>query len=151
MNNPPKVTAWATDAKGGGIWAVGGATSDGQSLFAVTGNTIDAVDNWRGGNGVIRLTPGPAFSNTTKDYWAPTDWKQLDRVDKDMGGSGALLLDIPGATPSALVLALGKDGKAYLLGRANLGGVSEAVATDHVYNGEIIRRRPLIGPRRALL
>ncbi len=139
MSNPAQVTAWATLAKGGGIWAVGGAASDGKDLFAVTGNTIDAGDTWKGGNGVIRLQPGPVFSGATKDYWAPPDWRQLDRNDKDMGGSGALLVDVPGATPAALILALGKDGKAYLLDRNNLGGVAEAITTDHIYNGEIIQ------------
>ena len=35
---------------------------------------------------------------------------------------------MPGATPSQLVLALGKDGNAYLVDRNNLGGVAAPVA-----------------------
>ena len=37
-------------------------------------------------------------------------------------------MDVPGATPSQLVLALGKDSKAYLLNRNNLGGIAQALA-----------------------
>ena len=38
------------------------------------------------------------------------------------------MIDVPGATPSQLVLALGKDGNAYLLNRNNLGGIAAPVA-----------------------
>ena len=139
LQDPKKVSAWATENKGGGIWGVGGIASDGRDLFVVTGNTFNADHGWRGGNAVIRLQPGPVFSNAVKDYWAPPDWRTLDQQDIDMGGSGAVLIDLPGATPSALVLALGKDGKAYLLDRQNLGGITEAVATDHVSGSQIIQ------------
>ena len=40
-----------------------------------------------------------------------------------------MLIDVPGATPSQLVLALGKDGNAYLLNRNNLGGIAAPVAS----------------------
>ena len=46
---------------------------------------------------------------------------------------------MPGATPSALVVALGKDGNAYLLNRSNLGGVSAPVASANVNSGSIIQ------------
>jgi hypothetical protein len=39
-----------------------------------------------------------------------------------------MLVDVAGATPSQLVLALGKDSKAYLLNRNNLGGIAQALA-----------------------
>ena len=38
------------------------------------------------------------------------------------------MIDVPGATPSQLVLALGKDRNAYLLNRNNLGGITAPVA-----------------------
>ena len=63
----------------------------------------------------------------------------LDASDTDIGSSGPLLVDVPGATPSNLVVALGKDGNAYLLNRANLGGVSLPLAQAHVSNSEIIQ------------
>ena len=43
-----------------------------------------------------------------------------------------MLIDVPGATPSQLALALGKDGNAYLLRRNNLGGITAPVASANV-------------------
>ena len=57
------------------------------------------------------------------DYWAPTNWFSLDNTDTDLGGVSATVVDVPGATPSQLVLAHGKDSNAYLVDRNNLGGI----------------------------
>jgi hypothetical protein len=62
----------------------------------------------------------------------------LDGSDSDLGGSGPILVDVPGATPSALVVAIGKDTKAYVLNRSNLGGVSVPLAQATVSSGTII-------------
>jgi len=64
---------------------------------------------------------------TATDYWAPTNWLSLDNSDTDVGGVSATVIDVPGATPSKLVLALGKDRNAYLLNRNNLGGITAPV------------------------
>jgi hypothetical protein len=138
LNNPADLMAWATAARGGGAWAVGGAASDGVTPFIATGNTFGATV-WSGGEAIIRFQSGPVFSTQTNDYWAPTNWIALDNGDIDLGGSGALLVDVPGATPSQLVVSLGKDGNAYLLDRANLGGVSVPVAQAHVSSSAIIQ------------
>ena len=134
INNPSSVRAWATTAIGGGIWGHGGVASDGTNMFVVTGNTFNTGGNWGGGEAVIRLRAGPVFSGSPTDYWAPTNWLQLDSGDIDLGGCGAVLINVPGATPSQLVLALGVDGKAYLLNRNNLGGITTPVASAHVAN-----------------
>ena len=83
---------------------------------------------------MIRFQPGPIFSGNPSDYWAPTNWLQLDNSDLDLGASGPLLVDVPGATPSHLVVALGKDGNAYLLNRSNLGGVTAPIDSLQVTN-----------------
>lgn len=136
LDDPTSVTAWATGARGGGSWAVGGVASDGTATFIATGNTFGA-STWSGGEAIIRFQPGPVFSGSSVDYWAPTNWPALDNADLDLGGSGPLLVDVPGANPSALVVALGKDGNAYLLNRTNLGGISLPVAQAHVGSGPI--------------
>jgi hypothetical protein len=132
VNNPSSVRAWATRAIGGGIWGHGGVASDGTNMFVVTGNTFNTGGNWGGGEAIIRLQAGPVFSGNTSDYWAPTNWLSLDNGDIDLGGCGAVLIDVSGATPSQLVLALGKDGNGYLLNRNNLGGIRSAVASANV-------------------
>jgi hypothetical protein len=134
INNPSSVTAWATTAIGGGIWGHGGVASDGTNMFVITGNTFNTGGNWLGGEAVIRLQAGPLFSGSPTDYWAPTNWLSLDNGDIDLGGCGAVLIDVPGATPSQLVLALGKNGNAYLLRRNNLGGITAPVASANVAN-----------------
>jgi outer membrane protein assembly factor BamB len=139
INNPANVMDWATEARGGGVWGIGGVADDGTHPFVATGNTFGAGGVWSGGEAIIRLQPGPVFSGSPVDYWAPTNWQNLDNSDTDLGGSGPVLLDVPGATPSSLVLALGKDGNAYLLDRNNLGGVSAPVASADVSNSSIIQ------------
>ena len=139
LTNPASVTAWSTTGIGGGIWGVGGIASDGTNLFVATGNTFSTGGTWRGGEAVIRLQNGPSFSGSTTDYWAPTNWLTLDNNDTDIGGSGPILVDVPGATPSALVVALGKDGNAYLINRNTLGGIAAPVAQSGVGSGSIIQ------------
>ena len=133
VSNPGQPTAWATAAVGGGAWAPSGVSSDGASLFIATGNTFGA-DAWSGGEAVLRFSPGPVLA----DWFAPSDWKALDAGDVDIGGTGPVLVDVPGATPSALAVALGKDGKMYLLDRARLGNLGGQVAVATVASDEII-------------
>jgi hypothetical protein len=134
INNPTNVHAWATTAVGGGIWGHGGVASDGSNMFVVTGNTFNTGGNWMGGEAIIRLQAGPVWNGppSTQNYWAPTNWLQLDNGDTDLGGVSATVVDVPGATPSQLVLALGKDSNAYLLNRNNLGGIALPVAQANV-------------------
>jgi hypothetical protein len=138
INNPTGVLAWSTTAVKGGSWAVGGVASDGANPYLATGNTSLAFD-WGGGEAILRFQSGPIFSGSTSHYWAPTNWKSLDNTDADLGGSGPLLLDVPGATPEKLVVALGKDSKAYLLDRTNLGGITVPLGQSTVGSGAIIQ------------
>src|SRR5438874_4338860 len=132
INNPSNVHAWATTAVGGGIWGHGGVASDGTNVFVVTGNTFNTGGNWMGGEAIIRLQAGPTWTGQPTDYWAPTNWFSLDNSDTELGGVSATVIDVPGATPSQLVLALGKDSNAYLVNRNNLGGITSPVAQANV-------------------
>ena len=137
INNPANVGAWATTAAGGGIWGHGGVASDGTNMFVVTGNTFNTGGNWMGGEAIIRLQAGPVFNGppSTENYWAPTNWLALDNSDTDLGGVSATVVNVPGATPSQLVLALGKDRNAYLVNRNNLGGITSPVAQANMVSG----------------
>ena len=135
----PAITgSWSTRAKGGGIWAQGGVASDGTSLFATTGNTFSNA-SWVDGEAIIRLLPGLARSTNTQDYFTPANWKILDNEDLDLGGTQALPLDVAsGSTAVPRVLALGKDGNAYLINRSNLGGTGGQLQIVKVSNSVII-------------
>jgi hypothetical protein len=137
LSNPRSVKRWTTRARGGGIWAPGGISTDGKSLFVATGNTFDAP-TWSDGEAVLRLAPDLRRSDDKKDFFTPSDWKALDVRDADLGGTNPLPLDIPTRSGNqALILALGKDGKAYLLDRKNLGGIGGSLAVETVAAGAI--------------
>jgi hypothetical protein len=130
IDNPSVVGGWATAAQGGGIWGHSGVASDGTNMFVITGNTFGTTPgNWMGGEAIVRLQAGPVFTGNPTDFWAPANWHDLDVGDTDLGGCSAILIDVPNATPSQLVLALGKDGNAYLVNRNNLGGVAGPVTS----------------------
>jgi hypothetical protein len=130
--DPAKVASFATRARGGGIWAQAGVSGDGQSLFAATGNTFDA-ESWGDGEAVLRLAPDLARPNEAKNYFAPSDWRELDDQDRDLGGTAPVPLDIAAKNGvRKLVLAIGKNGVAFLLDRDNLGGIGGALASARV-------------------
>jgi outer membrane protein assembly factor BamB len=141
----PAVEAdWQTRANGGGIWAQGGIAGDGTDLFVTTGNTFGA-SQWSDGEAIIRLQPGLKHSSRTADFFAPSNWKDLDNTDADLGGTEALPLEVAvaGSRPARRVIAFGKDGNAYLADRANLGGIGGALATMPAASGDI-RTAPAI-------
>ena len=143
IDNPASVTAWAaattTGTHGGAIWGTGGIASDGINPFVTTGNTFNTGGNWSGGEAVIRFQPGPVFSGSPNDFWVPTNWQSLDNGDSDLGGCGPLLVDVLGATPSHLVVALGKDRNAYLVNRDILGGISLPIDSSQVASHTILQ------------
>lgn len=125
--NPGAAQAFMTPVVGAGLWGPGGPASDGTSVFAVTGNRRedfgDASPSWAGSNAVFRFGPSVTFSGKAADYFVPSTWDQLDRIDDDLGASGPLVVDAPGMNPSALLVQIGKQGIAYVLDRNNLGGL----------------------------
>jgi outer membrane protein assembly factor BamB len=139
LKDPRRLTGWSTRARGGGIWAPGGISSIGQSLFVATGNTFSAP-TWSDGEAVVRLAPDLHRSNDRRDYFAPTNWHALDLQDADLGATNPVILDVDNqhGRRQALLLALGKDGRAYLLDRNDLGGIGGSLAT------EAVSKRPIL-------
>jgi hypothetical protein len=121
--NPQAPTWWHTTALKGGVWGPGALPTDGTSVFPITGNTTGTQGTWGGGEAVIRLTAGPTFSGKAADYYAPSNWEDLDNGDTDLGGASEVILDMPGAPYPHLIVAGGKDGNLYVLNRDNLSGI----------------------------
>jgi hypothetical protein len=133
--DPPQLRgAWLTRATKGGIWAPAGLSEAGGFLYFSTGNT-EGAQTWQDGEGVFRVGPDLKHASDPHEFFAPSNWKQLDTDDLDLGGVTPLPLALPG---SDMLLALGKDGNAYLLDRANLGGVGSAISTGRAARGVII-------------
>jgi hypothetical protein len=138
LDDPGTIAAWSTRAEGGGVWAPGGISYDGHSLFLSTGNTKGAAE-WSDGEAVFRFGTDLKRPTSPRDFFAPADWKALDDSDEDLGGTSPLPLELrDGSGGARFVLALGKDGKAYLLNRDNLGGIGGALAVAKVARGPII-------------
>ena len=130
--DPHRISVWRTRGRGGGIWAPGGIASDGESLYVATGNTLGARD-WADGEAVFRLAPDLHHSERASDFFAPPDWRALDARDADLGGTNPLPLAVESGTGAhALVLALGKDERAYLLDPLNLGGIGGSLVAERV-------------------
>jgi len=149
--SPTDVTAWSTRAACGGIWGTSGIASDGTSVFFTTGNTkasasggFSAPATYGDGEAVYKLGTSLARTTAASDFFVPSNWSSLDSSDTDVSGSGIMLFDVAGATPSALILLLGKDGNAYLINRTSMGGnPATPVRTLKVANGTIIQASAL--------
>jgi hypothetical protein len=153
ISNPTAVQSWSTGSIGmmptykGGIWAAGGIASDGTSLFVSTGNTSTSTGSqftppgqWSAGEAVFKLGAGPMFSNQANNFYYPAAWSTMDARDQDLGGANPVPFDLPLGDGGVrhLVVALGKDGKIYLLDRDNLGGMATELSATQAIGGTII-------------
>jgi hypothetical protein len=127
---------WSTKTQGGGSWGQSGVAFDGAYMYVTTGNAFGASTVWGGSEAVVRLPLRLADPTANDaDFFTPTNWHTLDEEDLDLGGTSA----IPVLTPTIeRVLALGKDGNAYLVNPENLGGVGHQIAVTHVSTNPII-------------
>jgi outer membrane protein assembly factor BamB len=116
-------TPVATEA---GIWSANGPSiaPDG-TVYVVTGNG-SATQSFGYSNAVIEFTP----DLHVRSFFAPANWRDLDASDTDLGSVGATLL-----TTTGVVVAIGKQGVAYLLRADRLGGVGGQVASRAVCGG----------------
>ena len=109
----------------GAIWAPSGAAVDGRGrLFVSTGNG-DSTSHFDFGNTVFRLSP----SLRRQSYFAPSNAADLNGSDTDLGSVGLTLL------PGGRAFAIGKEGVAYLLNAANLGGIGHPLASRQLCSG----------------
>jgi outer membrane protein assembly factor BamB len=112
--------------RGASIWSPQGPTvaADG-SVYVVTGNAFSPGFGYS--DSVIQLAPD---LQSVRSYFAPSNWEQLNAGDVDLGSVGATLLPSLGR-----VVAIGKEGVAYLLRAGSLGGIGGQVATRRVCGG----------------
>jgi hypothetical protein len=122
--SPATIGAWSTRNEGSGIWSPGGFASDGNGVIITTGNYFSGFfaspPAWGDNEAVIRLTGMPS-ALTRDDSYHPARFAFMDATDQDLGASGAMLLDVPGATPSRYAVTVSKDSHLYFLNSASLG------------------------------
>src|SRR5579864_2042593 len=107
-------------AREAGIWSAMGVTIDGSGdVYFVTGNGASTA-SFDYSDSVIELSPD---LQAVKSYFAPSNWRALSAGDVDLGALGATVVPAAGA-----VLAVGKDGVAYLMSAGQLGGIGGSSA-----------------------
>ena len=120
---PTMAAAWATAGQGEAIWAAGGMASNGDGVFAVTGNANGGGATHDDSEEVVHVT-GMAQVNRTTGIYYPSGWRGMDQGDLDFGAVSPVVITVAGATPATMVAATSKDGHFYLLNPANLGGMA---------------------------
>jgi outer membrane protein assembly factor BamB len=149
VDRPHDLRTWITRGPKGGIWAPAGLSEADGALYFSSGNTHGARD-WQDGEGVFRVGPNLAHRTEPRTFFVPSNWLQLDEEDLDIGAVTPLPLTPPGSR-IPLLLALGKDGMAYLLHRHNLGGLGGALASHPAAAGNIITAAAAYPVRDAVL
>jgi outer membrane protein assembly factor BamB len=113
-------------AREAGIWSPAGPTIDASGdVYVVTGNG-SSTQSFAYSNSVIQLSP----DLQVRSFFAPGDWRSLDAGDTDLGSVGATLVPSLG-----VVVAVGKQGVAYLLRADALGGVAGQIASASICAG----------------
>jgi len=118
---------WRSAGRGAAIWSPSGIATDGTSIFAVTGNGEGTQATWADGDSdaLLRLDAAAlTFSGLPADYFAFNAWASLSASDADFGSNGTVLFDLAGAGSGKLALCIGKSLDAWLIDRANMGGIN---------------------------
>jgi hypothetical protein len=111
--------------RGEGIWAAGGMASDGEGVFAPTGNNLTGATTHADSEEIVRVTGlGAVDRGTNANVFYPASWQTMDANDADLTSSSPVYF----ASPSPMVAAVSKDGHFYLLDAKNLGGMGGQLA-----------------------
>ncbi len=140
---PSHVGAWATGGQGEGIWAAGGMASDGEGVFAATGNNTAGATSHLDSEEIVRVSGlGTLDRSTGTNHFYPTSWYAMDRADADFASNNPMYVPVPGATPAAFVVAFSKDGHMYLLDSTNLASLGGQLVDFPVSLGNSIHTAP---------
>jgi mono/diheme cytochrome c family protein len=137
LTNPSLLTAWKTSGPKGGSWAPGGVTTDGTSVYFTTANA-PATASHIGAESIQKLPPSLRATGAPTEFFSPLNWATLGNQDSGLGGVAPMLIDAPSATPSQLVVSLGKDGFVYVVDRNHLGGISSPIVGREISNNILI-------------
>jgi hypothetical protein len=124
-SDPTQVAGWATLGSQEGIWAAGGLASDGNGVFAITGNGKASTRDNTDSEEVIRITGMSVPNRDDANLFYPDIWSSgMNSGDKDFGSCSPTVLAVPDSTPGKLLVAPAKPGHVYFLDAAKLGGGS---------------------------
>ncbi len=128
-SDPTQVAGWATQGGQEGIWAAGGLASDGNGVFAITGNGHASTRDNTDAEEVIRITGMSVPNRDDNNLFYPDIWSSsMDDGDLDFGSCSPTVLTVPNSTPGKLLVAPAKPGQVYFLDAAKLGGANGELA-----------------------
>jgi hypothetical protein len=117
----------------GGIWMSGeapAADANGNLYLSLgngpPNNTVSPQNPANRVESILKMSLSNSTLNVASSF-TPYNWQTLDETDDDLGSSGVLL--IPG---TSLAFTGSKQGKAYLVNRDNMGGLSTINADTNV-------------------
>src|SRR5262249_19661707 len=121
------------NGKEAAIWmsGAGPAVDSNGNIYVSTGNgsvgnSGDPRDPINRGESYLKLTRSGSTINVAS-WFTPYDWVYVEANDLDLGSAGVLL--VPG---TSLLFSGGKEGKAYLVNRDNMGGLSFSSAETNI-------------------
>jgi hypothetical protein len=117
--------------RAGAIWGGGDGPVVDQSgnLLVATGNS-DATSSFDYGDAVLKLSSATATPPLSLlDYFAPSNWAQLNSGDIDLGSTEPVVLSTND------LFQIGKEGVGYVLNAASLGGIGGQLYSSQVCNG----------------
>lgn len=123
----PVISYQVPTGNGGAIWGGGDGPvidSSGNVLVA-TGNSFSS-STFDYGDAVLKLSPATTPPISLVDWFAPSNWGQLNQLDLDLGSTEPVFLG-----PNYL-FQIGKEGVGYVLNAANLGHVGGQVYSAQV-------------------
>lgn len=113
-------------ARESGIWNSMGVTiADSGEVYTTTGNGSE-TSSFAYSNSVLALSPDLKL----QAFFAPRNWAALDAGDVDLGSVGVTLLPDAGR-----LIAIGKEGVAYLLDAARPGAIGGQIGASRVCAG----------------
>ncbi|HKC29060.1 MAG TPA: hypothetical protein VKB75_13695, partial [Jatrophihabitans sp.] len=101
-----------------GIWTPPGPSWDGQSLYVSVGNGAATSGPWDHSDSILKISANAKLQQA----FAPSNWPSENASDADLGSQGPAIV-------GKWVFIDGKGGTAYVLNRANLGGVGRQVSS----------------------
>jgi len=109
----PDAVFQASPNREGAIWATAGPVLMANGDLLVATSNTDQTDQYDGSDAVVRLSP----DLRRLDFFAPTNWRDLNKQDLDLGAVNPTLID------DHRVFQVGKEGVGYLLDADHLGGI----------------------------
>jgi hypothetical protein len=116
--------------RAGAIWGGGdGPVVDASgNILVATGNS-DATSTFDYGDAVLKLSPATSPPINLLDWFAPSNWSQLNSADLDLGSTEPVTLN------ANYLFQIGKEGVGYVLNTNNLGHIGGQAYSAQVCNG----------------